>query len=45
MAQKEKAKSITIKIESKKVECTEHRIIYEEKEDGTKIYKIVPTSI
>ena len=46
MAQKRKPKSITIKLSSKTVECAEYDgIIYDEKADGTKIYKIVPTSI
>lgn len=35
--------NVEIKIESKKVECAEYKdIIFEEKKDGTKIYKKVP---
>lgn len=35
-----------VKFESKKVKCAEYdRITYEEKKDGTKIYKKIPTSI
>jgi hypothetical protein len=46
MAQKENSKIITIEIESKIVKCAEYdKITYEEKKDGTKIYKKVPTSI
>ena len=46
MAQKQKSENIVIKIESKTVKCSEYDgIIYKQKEDGTKIYKIVPSSI